>query len=377
MKKPIVVLSLAALGAALLAGCNSTSKTTVKPTAMQKEIVSAALLANPSAQSRYLQAKRAANSKSPIDFDPNDVTASLASFDALSLSSYSVATNVLTSDKSEYTHEDEIVYTLPDGSVSKIYLYYNEAKSGNWTASSSSTSTPSTSAGDTSTSTTSSTSTPTNPSASKDGEEEEEEDEKEHLHQHGFRSGAFNDLLGDGMEFDDFDDDENVTAVGEWKKGIAFVEGTEYQFASEKVTVTETETEDGKTETEVSDFSSFALTTKTSFLGVEQINVVDGTEKETAYAYTSMALDTLSFERFLLSEEEDESRLVYVSPKQKMVINRFLKDNKTRYSLHVKLPGSMSFVGIYEKVVTTAEDGTESVSYQLVSKDQTEAPHED
>jgi hypothetical protein len=69
--------------------------------------------------------------------------------------------------------------------------------------------------------------------------------------------------------------------------------------------------------------------------------------------------------------------LVYVSPKEKMVINRYLKDNKTRYSLHVKVPGAMSFVGIYEKVVVTAADGTESATYQLVSENATEAPHED
>lgn len=365
MKKSIAVLSLAALGAALLAGCNSQAAVT-KPTAMQKEIVSAALLASPSAQSRYLKAKKAA--QSPIDFDPNDVTASLASFDALSLSSYSVKTNTLASDKTDYTHEDEIVYTLPDGSVSKVYLYYNDAKTGVWTASSSTS---------TSTTTSATTSTTSNPSASKGNDDKEDEDEKEHLHQHGFRSGAFNDLLGDGMKFDDFEDDENVSASGEWKKGLAYIEGTEYNFYSEKVTVTETETEDGKTETEVSDFSSFALFTTTSFLGVEQISVVDGTEKETAYAYTSLDVKALSFERFLLSEEENESRLVYVSPKQKMVINRYLKDGKTRYSLHVKIPGAMKLVGIYEKVVTTASDGTESVSYQLVSKDATQAPHED
>jgi hypothetical protein len=94
MKKSIAVLSLAALGAALLAGCNSQAAVT-KPSAMQKEIVSAALLASPSAQSRYLKAKATAQAQSPIAFDPNDVTASLASFDALSLSSYSVKTNVL------------------------------------------------------------------------------------------------------------------------------------------------------------------------------------------------------------------------------------------------------------------------------------------
>jgi hypothetical protein len=375
MKKSIAVLSLAALGAALLAGCNSQAAVT-KPSAMQKEIVSAALLASPSAQSRYLKAKAAAQAQSPIAFDPNDVTASLASFDALSLSSYSVKTNTLTSDKTDYTHEDEIVYTLPDGSVSKVYLYYNDAKTGAWTASSNATSTSTSTS--TSSSTSATTSTTSGPSASKGNDEDkEEDDEKEHLHQHGFRSGAFNDLLGDGMEFDDFEDDENVVATGEWKKGLAYIEGTEYNFYSEKVTVTETETEDGKTETEVSDFSSFALFTTTSFLGVEQISVVDGTEKETAYAYTSMDAKALSFERFLLSEEEDESRLVYVSPKEKLVINRYLKDGKTRYSLHVKVPGAMSFVGIYEKVVTTASDGSESVSYQLVSKDASQAPHED
>jgi hypothetical protein len=361
MKKSIAVLSLAALGATLLAGCNTTQTAAVKPTAMQKEIVSAALLANPTAQSRFLKA-RAAQNASPIDFDPNDVSASLKSFDALSLSSYSVVTNTLTSDKSEYAHEDEVVYTLPDGSVSKIYLYYNDAKTGNWTASASTS---------TSTSTSETTSTP---SASR-GDDKEEDDDKEHLHQHGFRSGAFNGLLRGGMKFDDFEDDENATATGEWKKGIALIEATEYQFFSEKVTVSETETEDGKTETEVSDFSSFALYSASSFLSVEQMSVLDGSEKETAYAYTSF--QNMSFERFLLTEEENESRLVYLSPKEKLVINRYLEDGKTRYSLHVKIPFSMKFIGIYEKVVTTASDGSETVSYKLVSENAAEAPHED
>jgi hypothetical protein len=340
MKKEFLAVSLAALGLAALSGCANKSATTA-PTPMEHEVVSAALMVNPSAQSSYLKALA---KKNPVDFDPNDVTASLASFDAMSLSSYEVKTTALTSDKSEYAKEDEIAYTLPDGTKETINLYYGDPKEINYTI-----------------------------TASAEGETEDDEWEVK-LHGNGFRSGAFNGMLKGDMEIDDFDDEVNATVNGLFKTGIAIIKDTEYQFYSEELKVTVTESDGDVAE---SSFSSFGLYKQADFLAVEQFSVKEGTEVETAYGYTHFSKG--GYERFLLTTDSDdnESRLVYLTPMQKMVITRFEKDGKTLYALRVKIPGSMKFAGIYERVVTKDSDGTETVSYKLYSEDETKAPKED
>lgn len=345
MKKILAVLPLVAFGVTLLAGCDSkTAASNNSATPMQQEIVSAALLVDPTAQNSYLRAK-AKTAKNPIEFDPNNIGASLASMDALSLSDYGVTSTSVASDRDAYANKEEVVYTLPDGTKSSISLYYGDSKKATTVVSASVTT--------------------SEKSTSDDGEEEKS------LHGFGFRSGAFNGMLSGEMKIDDYDDDENATIEAEWKAGLAVIESHEYRFYSEHLKVTETE----DSETEVSEFSSFGLFDGASFLAVEQVAVVDGTEKENAYAYTSF--QNGSYVRFLLSEEKDEARFVYLTPTEKMVINRFEKNNATRYAIHVKMVGSMSFVGIYEKKVVTAEDGSKTTTYELVSKNETEAPKED
>ena len=344
MKKQLAALSIAALGMSLLTGCAATDNTSKQPTSMEKEVVSAALLVNNTAKSKYLKAQHK-QSKSPIDFDPNNIGASLSSFDALSLNSYSVDTNSLTSDKEDYANEEEVVYTLPDGSVEKIYLYFNDPTSGSVDVQVS---------GDVSVET-------------NDGESD---DEKEHLHGYGFATGAFDSLLSEGMEFDYYDDDEGASMVGEWKQGLAVIESTEYRFFSEKMTVTETEVEDGVTETEVSDFSSFALLGQSSFLAVEQVSVLEDGKKEEAYGYTS--IQNGAIERYLINtdEEDNECDMVYASLTEKMAVSRYEEDGNTYYDVKVAILGSMLFVGKYQRVVTTT-DGVETISYVLVSKSET------
>lgn len=342
MKKTLVVLPLAALGIALLAGCNGNADAAIV-TPMQQEIVSAALLADPTAQNQYLRAKAKATAD-PILFDPNNIGASLASFDALSLANYGVESSTLTSDKDAYAHEEKIVYTLPDGSKANVLLYYGDPKE---------------------------VTTQLSASASIGGNQEDGEEGK-NLHSFGFRSGAFKGMLAKGMKIKDYKDEANATIQGEWKSGLAVVESTEYRFYSEHLKVS-TMIEGGNAKE--SEFSSFGLFNGSSFLAIEQVTIADGTAQANAYAYTSFQKG--GYVRFLLSEEESKARFVYLSPSEKIVINRYVEDQKTLYSVHIKVSGSMSFVGIYEKKTTTAEDGTETVSYELVSKNESKAPEED
>jgi len=346
MKKTFAVLPLAAFGITLLAGCNNNAAASnSSATPMQQEIVSAALLVDPTAQNSYLRAK-AETAKNPIEFDPNNIGASLASMDALSLSDYGVTSTTLTSDRDAYANEEEIVYSLPDGSEYSIFLYYGDPKKSSTVVSASST-------------------------TSGDSTSDTQNEEEKNLHGFGFRSGAFNEMLSSGMKIDDYDNDENATIEAEWKSGLAVIESQEYRFYSEHLKVTKTE----DSETKVSEFSSFGLFNRGSFLAIEQIAVVDGTERENAYAYTSFQKG--GYVRFLLSEAEEKARFVYLTPAEKMVITRFEKDNATRYAIRVKVVGSMSFVGIYEKKVVTAEDGSTTTTYELVSKNEAEAPEED
>jgi hypothetical protein len=355
MKKNLTVAVLAALGVAALGGCSTTGTTpAAQSTPLEKEIVSAALLASPSAKTSYLAARSKA-AQAPLSFDPNDVSSSLASFDALDLESYGIETNEKVSDKEAYAHEEEIIYSQPDGTKKTIVLYYG---SGTIAAASSA------SAADKGTIDISGTATVES--------DDDEAEIKAGLHGHGWRSGGFNGMLEADMEIDDYEDEANATISGEWKQGIAYVEEVEYSFYSEKLAITVTE-EDGDKET--ADFASFGLFRAGSFVTVEQLAITEGTEKETAYAYTAFTQG--GFERFLLTQEEDDVRLVYLTPMEKLVLHRFEKDGKTLYAFYVNLSGQMHFAGIYEKVVTTNDDGTQSVTYQLYSNDKSQAPDED
>lgn len=363
MKKMLILpLVLSALGASLLASCASTSKVAAQPTGMQKEIVSTALLAaNTTSSPSGLKRAAGGEATSPIVFNVNDVNATLASFDSLALDSYSVKTSTADSDKTGYAKKDEIVYTLPEGGSETIVLYYNEMKEGSISATATVSVSTSTTASEASSSEATS-------SAEKEEEEHEEKEKETKLHGMGFRSGAFNDLLDDTMEFDDFEDDTNVTVTGSWRKGLAYIESVEYNFFAEELTI--------KEDDETTSLSSFGLFKEGSFLAVEQIDVMDGTEKETAYAYT--AFQNASYTRFLLTEdtEDQERRLVYKTPLNKLVINRFVDQGKILYSLHAKQIGAMSLVGLYERIVTTNADGSETVTYQVYDKTAT-IPDED
>lgn len=376
MKKILLPLVLSALGVGVLAGCTAT-RTSITgdstPSGLHKEIVSTALLAANANASGLKMAQREASVASPssLVFDPNDIPSSLASFDALSLDSYGIKSTITTSDVSGYETKEEIVYTTPDGVAQSVVLYYNTLKTADVsvTVSAPASSETVTSSSETpSSSETNSSLDVSTPllSSTTSQEEKEDEDEERKLHGFGFRHGGFNSLMGDHCEFDDFEDDGG-TIVGSWRKGLADIAGVEYRFFSEELTVTEGE--------ESTKFSSFILAAQANFLAVEQVNVLDGTEKETAYAYT--AFQNGGYTRFLLTEEDDgDRRLAYLTPLKKVVINRFTEEGKILYSLHAKVHNSMKLVGLYEKVITTAEDGSQVVSY-VVHETTSQVPTED
>jgi hypothetical protein len=341
MKKQILVpIILSSLGVGLLASCSLKTSTDSTPSSLEQEVVSSALLSQKSNAALQLrkEASVSTSTEGPLSFDPSDPSATLASFDSFALEDYSIKTNVLTSDKEEYAHKDEIVYTLPDGSAKSVILYYGESKIASVDASA-----------ETSASTTTSDVT-----------------ERGELHLYGYRHGGFEGMLNAGWSFNDEEDEANVSVSGTWKYGLAYVEGAEYRFHAEEMTLTK----DGVS----AEMTSFGLFGQGSFLAVEEGTVTNGSETAKVYAYT--AFQNATFTRYLLAENGTARRLVYRTPLTKLVINRYVEEGKTLYSLHVKVVGSMSLVGIYEKVVSVASDGTESVTYVLHA-DTSEAPSED
>jgi len=333
MKKKILLpLAFASLAVAVLAGCTPTSTTAAAPTSLEQEVVSSALLARQSTNSALLMKKSEKTSAAPnLFFEANDIPSTLASFDALSLENYTINTTSLTSDKEGYDHKDEIVYSLPDGTTESIILYYGENKVSSVDASA-----------ETSMSATDSLA-----------------NEQAELHLYGYRHGGFEGMLQAGWSFKDIEDESNVTYSGMWKSGIAYIGESEYRFHAEEVTLTK----DGAKATS----TSFGLFAQGSFLAVEQAEVTNGSETANVYAYTSF--QNASYTRYLLAESSTDRRLVYRTPSSKLVINRYQESGKTLYSVHLKVTGSMTLVGVYQKVVTTSSDGTESVSYVLYQND--------
>ena len=330
MKKKILLpLAFASLGVAVLAGCTPVSTTSPAPTSLEQEVVSSALLTRQSSNPALLMKKRENTSAAPsLSFDANDVPSTLASFDALSLENYTIKTTTLTSDKEGYDHKDEIVYSLPDGTSDSIILYYGESK---------------VVAVDASAETSADTTT--------DGQA----DERAELHLYGYRHGGFEGMLQAGWSFKDVEDESNVAYSGTWKNGIAYIGESEYRFHAEEVTLTKNGVKATST--------SFGLFAQGSFLAVEQAEVTNGSEMANVYAYTSF--QNASYTRYLLAENSAARRLVYRTPSSKLVINRYQESGETLYSVHLKVVGSMTLVGVYQKVVTTSSDGIESVSYVL------------
>lgn len=343
MKKKIFLpLAFASLGVAVLAGCTPASTTAAAPTSFEQEVVSSALLTQQSANPALLMKKNEnTTAATSLSFDVNDVPATLASFDALSLENYTIKTTALTSDKEGYDHEDEIVYSLPDGTTKTVTLYYGESKVVSVEASVDA-------SAEASTSTSDNTAT-----------------EQAELHLYGYRHGGFEGMLQAGWSFKDNEDETNISYSGTWKNGIAYIGESEYRFHAEEITVTK----DGVKATT----TSFGLFAQSRFLAVEQAQVTNGSETANVYAYTSF--QNASYTRYLLAESSSDRRLVYRTPLSKLVINRYQESGKTLYSVHLKVVGSMTLVGVYQKVVTTASDGSESVSY-VVYQNEKNVPSE-
>jgi len=383
-KKIMIPLILSSLGVSVLTGCTLVSSSldnpSTSPSPLQQEVVSSAILARQNKTATALAMKRSAvPAEGDLSFDPTDINATLTSFDAFALDQYSIKTNELVSDNAAYAHKDEIVYTLPDGTTKSVVLYYgvaetpipssstseDEPTSGDPTSSSEGTSEDATS-GETSTENgvtsggTITVSGPMDPEPAPAGEPrhsdgDEEEIGQEDLHLYGYRHGGFEGMLSAGWSFQNEGDYAEGTMTGTWKQGLAYIEGKGYRFHAEELTFTKGSATLTST--------SFGLFARGDFLAVEQAEIVNGDKTANVYAYT--AFQNASYTRYLLAENAQTRRLVYKTPFSKLVINRYQKDDKTLYSVHAKVIGAMALVGVYEKVVTTLEDGSTSVTYVL------------
>lgn len=351
------IFSVSALASCGIAGTSSTSSDN-NATPLQQEVASLALLTRGGTSTTALQAyNKERQTKAPISIASDDVSKTLASFDALSLENYTITSETQASDKAEYSSEEILTYTNPDQSQSKVYLYY-----GSVDATGSSVNESATSAEVSSEASASETSVAAPDSVS--SFPAYRWSWKNYLHGQGYLSGAFNGLLRGGSSFINVDDNTNSSSV--FKTGLAIVDGNDYYFASEVATITKDE--------KSFSLSAFVLVGgEGNFLSVEQAAVQSEDGYRNVYAYTS--LKDGQFVRYLLQEKNEDTRLAYLSNTEKIVIHRFADQGKTYYSIHLKEAGAMNLAGLYEKVVTTAEDGTQSITY-VRSDDNETAPQE-
>lgn len=349
MKKSGIVLSIAVLGLSALSGCtlaNSSQSEGQTLSPLEKEIGSSALLlrgTSSSTSARLLYAQKEATTASPITIDASNVGATLASFDALASDQYSLKSETLTSDKSEYSSEEKMSFSLPDQSTEEVYLYYGDPEAVAVEASGEAGVSYSGTSGD------------------------GMAIAKGYVHGYGYRGGAFAGMLDGKWTFADDEDKEDVTTTSNWKAGLALIGDSSYHFFLEELDITTSSTHYTLT--------SFALVGGYSrFLSVEQARIENDGAVANVYAYTSF--NRGSYSRFLLRESAEAMRLVYKTPLTKVAINRFVDEGTTLYSIHYKQAGSMALVGLYEKVVTTNADGSETVTYQVYDKTAT-IPDED
>jgi hypothetical protein len=349
MKKSYLIASIAVLGLGTLAGCTLANTTdAAAPTSLQKEIASASLLMkSTSSTSNVSFAKRSTSTSpeeaSPIAFSGSSISESLASFDALAVDSYTAKSETLTSDRTEYASEEKLTFTLPSGTSQEVYLYYGDPQT---VATSIGASVAASVTVETSTTTSEGTTSATS----------EETTFAHYAHGFGYRGGFFAGMLSDSWSFMDDDTSTNVTRVSTWKAGLAVIEDVSYHFFSEDLTITK--------DTKSYSLSSFTLIgERGNFLSVEQAEVENAGKTATVYAYTSF--NQGSYVRMLLQNSETTQRLVYKTPFTKLAIDRYLDEGKTLYAVHFKVAGSMSLVGVYEKVVTSDSEGNSVVTYVL------------
>lgn len=351
MKKLNVLIPTLLAGVAL-AGCALTSSTDGTTPSMAKEVASLSLFSNNATVSAQSLQKAALNAvATALPFGFSSVESALASFENLSFSVYKVTIESSPSDRAEYLHKDTIAYTLPSGESSTAVLYYGDvavSESTDATASASSES---------------GSSDATLPSSLSEKKGDKGSKGDFYLHCNGYGDGSCDELLN-GSSFAK----EEGTLTYDRFEGLAVVDGAEYTFYAEN----KTGTRKGKT----FDRSSFSiLYSESDYLTVEEAAVSDSNGTRNVYVYTSFING--SKKHFLLDDNANCLRFVYKTDTDKAAINRFVYDGVTYFTVHMKQAGTMSLVGVYKKVETTAEDGTVSVSYEKVAVSTfTHAPHE-
>lgn len=337
-------------GSLLLAACslgtsNSSNADTVNPT-MAKEVASLSLLVGGSS-SAPAGLKRVFLSDGPFEIDATDPTKTLTGFENFSFSKYTVSVVSETSDRADYTNKETITYTLPSGESATATLYFGVVTTTNSVeASSASEEAPSSTTSEDVTSAPSSLLEKKGYGAGSKG--------GMFLHGNGYGDGSCGEMLSGNYSFENQDGAVTFNRF----EGLAVVEGNEYSFIAETLEGTRK----GKTFTR----SSFSLIySETSYLTVEEATVSDGSSERNVYVYTSVKEGVKT--HYLLEEGAKYERLVYKTDYDKAAINRFEYNGDTYFTLHIKEAGTMSLVGVYNKVLTTAEDGTVTVSYQKIA----------
>jgi hypothetical protein len=376
MRKPIIVTSLILSAGLLLAGCDLTSLkgassnetatsgtessvtdgsaalALLKTPALASEVASSALLLRPGSSAlsgvalsaHHPWGGDASSSGSgtektpvpgPITIDPNDPSATLASFDALAVGDYSLKEEAVASDRADYANEEILTYVLPDGTSEQIALYFGAV------AATSSSSEETSSAA---------------PIEERNNPFDSGYDSI--LHGYGYGSGACDGMLLGGYRFLDLTGAKgNVTASYVRTIGVAVTPSFECAFVSEEIHAV--------TDAKTYDLASFALKpSEGSYLSVEQAYATNGSDTRSVYVYT--AKDETSVARLLLQDTAEAMRLVYLTTGEKVAIDRFAKDGNTYYAIHLKKAGAMALTGLYEKVVATDADGNETVTYVKV-----------
>jgi len=379
MKKKILVLSvLGLLSAASVAACSLTSlsgdslqsdASALLAGGMKNEAVSASLLFAPTT-AQAPQLKKAWGGTGGhhgwTNDDPASIASAISGFDNLVMDDYTIVATEKESDRPEYAKEVILTYTLPDASKSDIALYYNEVTtttgdndtSSTEDASSSSEEIPASSEVTSSTDdVVSSTSEDVTSVSEIPSNANHESDYFKALHSGGYKSGFCNGMLHGANRY--LGDQDGETTVEIYRvTGLAVYDTGVATFAAENKIVTKGNV--------TLNFASFGLFNSwTDFLAVEKAFITDGTDTRSVYVYS--AYQNGAYTHLLLQSTPDSERYVYFTSTEKDVINRFTKNGTEYYELFLAKEGNPTTVGLFKKVVTTAEDGTETITYERAS----------
>jgi len=383
MKKSTVILSVLGLvSAASLAACSLSSlggdnlsgdTSALLNGGMTNEMVSASLLFTPTTTSAPQLKKAWGGSHDHhgwTEDDPASIASAISGFDNLVMDEYTIATVEKESDRPEYAKEIVLTYTLPDASKSDIALYYNEVTKttgGDDTSDEEETSDEDvvssdegvTSSSEEVVSTTKDTSTSEETSVTSGPSLKGNQDPNyfKALHSGGYKSGACNGMLHGANRY--LNDENGETTIEIYRvTGLAVYDTGVATFAAENKIVT-----NGNV---TLNFASFGLFNSwTDFLAVEKAFISDGTDTRSVYVYS--AFQNGSYTYLLLQSTPESERYVYKTATERNIINRFTSGGVEYYELYLSIEGSPTTVGLFKKVVTVDDNGTETITYERAS----------